>query len=71
MGYRVLNAEGGGSKSKSELLGYFYQHVVELVWQAMAAGSIGQLSSTACRMAANTSYLSFAYLAGSGSAPFA
>ncbi|MBI4929041.1 MAG: GntR family transcriptional regulator [Anaerolineae bacterium] len=37
-GYTVKRAEHAGSKTKTELLDYFYQHSVELVWQGMAAG---------------------------------
>jgi DNA-binding transcriptional regulator YhcF (GntR family) len=37
-GYVVTHAGGAGTPSKSELLDYFYQHTVEMVWQGMAAG---------------------------------
>jgi DNA-binding transcriptional regulator YhcF (GntR family) len=37
-GYVVKHTEQAGLKSRSELLDYFYQHSVELVWQGMAAG---------------------------------
>ena len=37
-GYSVKREAQGGMKSKSELLNYFYQQSVELVWQGMAAG---------------------------------
>ncbi len=37
-GYTVRRSEGGQTKTKSELLDYFYNQFVELVWQGMAAG---------------------------------
>lgn len=37
-GYTVKRAGQAGSKTKSELIDYFYQHSVEMVWQGMAAG---------------------------------
>lgn len=37
-GYTVRRSEGGQGKTKSELLDYFYNQFVELVWQGMAAG---------------------------------
>jgi DNA-binding transcriptional regulator YhcF (GntR family)/galactitol-specific phosphotransferase system IIB component len=36
--YVVKSSKPAGSKTKSELLDYFHQHSVELVWQGMAAG---------------------------------
>ena len=37
-GYTVKRATGAGEKSKNELLNYFFQQSVELMWQGMAAG---------------------------------
>jgi DNA-binding transcriptional regulator YhcF (GntR family) len=37
-GFIVKRASKAGSKSKSELLNYFFQQSVELAWQGMAAG---------------------------------
>lgn len=37
-GYSMRRGAQAGSKPKSELLNYFYQQLVELVWQGMAAG---------------------------------
>ena len=37
-GYTVRRSEGGQGKTKSELLDYFYNQFVEMVWQGMAAG---------------------------------
>lgn len=37
-GYSVRRGAQAGSKPKSELLNYFYQQLVEIVWQGMAAG---------------------------------
>lgn len=37
-GFSVIRTEQTGTKTKDQLLDYFYQHALELVWQGMAAG---------------------------------